>query len=88
MDLDRQGGIVEERDYSDLAYFYKDDLVEDDDTINGLTLPEMHTVLQRVSDGMISDSERGEAAMLMLGMAGGKLFVGPFNCSTLSDSRC
>jgi len=48
---------------------------EDDkpDTINGLTFPEMRTVLQRVSDGRISDRERAEAAMLMLGMAGGVL---------------
>ena len=72
MDLDHQGGIVEE-DFSDLADYYEDDeLVDDNDTINGLTFPEMSTVLQRVSDGTISDSERGEAAMLMLGMAGGK----------------
>ncbi len=73
--LDRQSGIVEE-DHSDLADYYEDDdLVENDDTINGLTFPEMRTVLQRVSDGTISDSQRGEAAMLMLGMAGGKLLL-------------
>ena len=75
MGLDRQSGIVEE-DHSDLANYYEDDdLVEDDDTINGLTIPEMKAVLQRVSDGTISDSQRGEAAMLMLGMAGGKLLL-------------
>jgi hypothetical protein len=31
----------------------------------------METVLQRVSDGRISGHERADAAMLMLGMAGG-----------------
>jgi len=46
---------------------------EDEDTINGLTFPEMRTVMQRVSDGTISGEERAEAAMLMLGMAGGSL---------------
>jgi len=72
MGLDCQSGIVEE-DHSDLADYYEDDdCVEDDDTINGLTFPEMRAVLQRLSDGTISDSQRGEAAMLMLGMAGGK----------------
>jgi hypothetical protein len=73
MGLDCQSGIVVEG-HSDLADYYEDDdCVEDDDTINGLTLSEMRTVLQRLSDGTISDSQRGEAAMLMLGMAGGKL---------------
>jgi len=38
------------------------------DTINGRTFPEMR------SDGKISDRERAEAAMLMLGVAGGTLF--------------
>lgn len=42
------------------------------DTVNGLTFPEMEIVLNRVSDGRISGEERAEAAMLMLGMAGGK----------------
>ena len=75
MGLNRQSNIVEE-DHSDLAdYFEDDDLVEDDDKINGLTFPEMRTVLQRVSDGTISDSQRAEAAMLMLGMAGGKFLL-------------
>jgi len=60
----------------DLAdYNEDDDLVEDDDTINGLTFPEMKTVLQRVSDGTTSDSERAAAAMLMFGMTGGKLLL-------------
>jgi hypothetical protein len=70
MDFGRQGGIVEE-DHSDLADYYEDDdeLDEDNDTTNGLTFPEMRNVLQRVSDGTISDSQRAEAAMLMLGMA-------------------
>ena len=40
------------------------------DTINGLTFSQMETILQRVSDGTISDLERAEAAMLMLGMGG------------------
>ena len=45
MGLDRQSNIVEE-DHSDLAdYFEDDDLVEDDDKINGLTFPEMRAVL-------------------------------------------
>jgi len=36
----------------------------------------MRSVLQRVSGGTISDAERREAAMLMLGMAGGEpLFI-------------
>ena len=75
MDLDRQSGIVEED--SDSADYYEDDDLEEDDndTINGLTFPEMRRVLQRVSDGTASDSERGDAAMLMLGMAGGKLLL-------------
>ena len=70
MDLDRQGGIVE-----DLADYNEDDDLVEDDTINGLTFPEMRTVLQRVSDGTTSDSERAVAAMLMFGMAGGKLLL-------------
>ena len=41
--------------------------------INGLTSSEMDTVIERVSDGRISDRERADAAMLMLGMAGGEL---------------
>ena len=45
---------------------------DESDTINGLTFPEMEAVMQRVSDGSISDQERVEAAMVMLGMAGGK----------------
>ena len=45
------------------------------DTINGLTFPEMRTVLQRVSDGTIQDRDRAESAMLMLGMAGGEVLL-------------
>jgi len=40
--------------------------------INGLTLQEMETVIQRGSDGTISAEERTEAALLMLGMARGE----------------
>jgi len=73
MDLGLQGGgSVEESSYDAEE---DDEEDEDPDTINGLTFPEMRTVLQRVSDGTISDEERAEAAMLMLGMAGGALFT-------------
>ena len=74
MDLGRQeSGVVE--GHSNFADNVEDDDFEEDnelDTINGLTFFEMRTVLQRVSGSTISDSERGEAAMLMLGMAGGE----------------
>jgi len=64
----------------------EDDSEEDDepDTINGLTFSEMETVLQRVSDGELSPEERAEAAMLMLGMAGGE-FSSIFTPETPSD---
>lgn len=58
-------------DFEEPGYDSEED--DDPDTINGLTFPEMRTVLQRVSDGRISDRERADAAMLMLGMAGGGL---------------
>ena len=73
----RDGGTVEEDhpnlgiDFDEPGYGSEED--DEPDTINGLTFPEMRTVLQRVSDGKISDRERAEAAMLMLGMAGGGL---------------
>jgi hypothetical protein len=81
--LDSPAADVNEEGYSDFA----DDFEEDDepDTINGLTVPEMRTVLQQVSDGTISDHERAEAAMLMLGMAGGEL-IAPYHSTFLSDS--
>ena len=60
----------EDPDDDDDDYDDEDDDVPD--TINGLTFPEMEAVMQRVSDGSISDQERAEAAMVMLGMAGGK----------------
>lgn len=77
VDLDLQEGGAVEEDRSDLNFGFGEsgyDLEEDEDpdTINGLTFPEMRTVLQRVSDGAISGEERAEAAMLMLGMAGGE----------------
>ena len=80
MDLDRQESDVVNENHADNVE--GDDFVEDNepDTINGLTMSEMRTVLQRVSDGTISDSERGEAAMLMLGMAGGEPLL---ICTTL-----
>ena len=71
MDLDRQdsGGFGED-------HFYPDDEEDDEpDTINGLTFPEMRTIIQQVSDGKISDQQRAEAAMLMLGMAGGEILL-------------
>jgi len=90
MDLDRQdSGSVEEvpsnmdtgfedpshdREEDDEENDEDDEEDEDPDTINGLTFPEMRIVLQRVSDGTISGKERAEAAMLMLGMAGGEPF--------------
>jgi len=93
MDLDHPTSGVVEEDHTTLesigfeesAY----DLDEDDepDTINGLTFSEMEIVLQRVSDGKISDRERADAAMLMLGMAGGQrslLFIAP---PSLSDAE-
>ena len=46
---------------------------DDPDTINGLSFSEMDTLLQQVSDGKISGEERADAAMMMLGMAGGEL---------------
>ena len=61
----------EDPDYDD-DDDYDDEDEDESDTINGLTFPEMEAVMQRVSDGSISDQERAEAAMVMLGMAGGK----------------
>jgi hypothetical protein len=79
-DFDREGGGAVGEGHSNFAndvqeYGFEEDEDEEDDepdTINGLTFPEMRVVLQRVSDGTISDNERAEAAMLMLGMAGGE----------------
>ena len=78
MDLDRQdGGVVEEGHSNFTIDFGESDFEEDDelDTINGLTFSEMRTVLQRASDGTISDSDRAEFAMRMFGMAGGELLA-------------
>ena len=62
--------------FEDPDYDDDDDSDDEDkdesDTINRLTFPEMEAVMQRVSDCSISDQERAEAAMVMLGMAGGK----------------
>ena len=82
-DVGRGGGIVEAEfsgsdiDFDDSDDDSEEDSEEDDEpnTINGLTSSEMETVLQRVSDGTISADERTEAAMLMLGMAGGELSI-------------
>jgi len=71
-----------EEDYDDEEYDEEDD---EPDTINGLTYPEMETVIQRASDGTISAEERAEAAMLMLGMAGGLSLS--ISSLSLSDSR-
>ena len=59
----------------DQEYDEVDEEDEGPDMINGLTIPEMETVLQQASDGTISAEERVEAAMLMLGMAGGELLL-------------
>ena len=89
MDLDRRDDGTVEEDHSNLNITFEDpgcdhvgydddeedeDEDEDEDMINGLTFSEMRTVQRRVSDGTISSEERAEAAMLMLGMAGGELF--------------
>ena len=76
---DWDAGVAEEErpdsdiDFEGSGYDSEEDDEEDDepDTINGLTYPEMEAVIQRASDGTISAKERTEAAMLMLGMAGG-----------------
>ena len=68
-------GVVEDHLVSDTDYEESGSDSEEGDMINGLTFPEMETVLRRVSDGTISDHERAEAAMLMLGMAGGQLLL-------------
>ena len=78
MDLDRRDCSVVEEGPSNFANDLEECSTEEDDepdTINGLTFPEMRTVLHRVSDGTIPDLERAESAMLMLGMAGGKLLL-------------
>lgn len=85
MDLEHQEVDATKESSNPETYFEEfDDDSEGDgpDTINGLTFPEMKIVLNRVSDGSISDRERAEAAMLMLGMAGGKFL---FSSITFSD---
>jgi hypothetical protein len=85
MNLARQDGGVVEDDSNE----YGSEEDDEPNIINGLTLPEMRTVLRRVSDGTISDAERGEAAMLMLGMAGSDWVVSVWSITTfalLSDS--
>ena len=91
MDLGRQDGDVVEKGHSDLDFDFGEpnhepEGDEEPDTINGLTFPEMKTVLQRVSDGTISDRERADAAMLMLGMAAGELQSLRTTLLPLSDS--
>ena len=88
---DLDGGVVEDErpdsvvDFEDVDYYSEED--DEPDTTNGLTFSEMETVIQRVSDGTISAEERAEAAMLMLGMAGGELFLLSITSFSLSDSR-
>ena len=87
VDLEHQEvNATEEISNPDIYFEEFDDHSEGDgpDTVNGLTFPEMEIVLNRVSDGRISDRERAEAAMLMLGMAGGKFL---FSSTTFSDYR-
>jgi hypothetical protein len=72
--MDRRDSSAVEEGLSDFANDLEEYSTEEDDepdTINGLTFPEMKTVLHRVSDGTVPDLERAESAMLMLGMAGG-----------------
>lgn len=79
IDLERQeSGVVEEGGDNVEDHDFEED--NEPDTINGLTFSEMRTILQRVSGSTMSDSERGEAAMLMLGMAGGEPLL---ICTTL-----
>ena len=85
------GDVVEDErpdsvvDFEDADYYSEED--DEPDTINGPTFPEMETVIQRASDGTISAEERAEAAMLMLGMAGGELFLLSITSFSLSGSR-
>jgi len=81
------GVVAEDHSNLDIGFEEPDYNPEEDDepdAINGLTFSEMETVLQRASDGGISDRERADAAMLMLGMAGGELsllFIAPHSLS-------
>jgi hypothetical protein len=90
MDLDNhEHDTVEDTSDPDVQfegsdYDYGSEEVDEPGTINGLTFSEMDTVMNRVSDGRISDAERAEAAMLMLGMAGGKF---PSFLRTVLSSR-
>jgi len=80
-----EGEYDEDEDEED----YEEDDEEDDepDTINGLTFPPMDAAIQRASDGTISAEERAEAAMLMLGMAGGERLLFYITSLPLSDPR-
>lgn len=66
---------------------YDDEEDDEPDTINGLTFSEMEMVMQRASDGSIPAQERADAAMLMLGMARGKLSLPHITLLCLSDSE-
>ena len=71
-----QHDINNDSEFDDSEHESEEDSEEDEpNMINGLTFPEMENVLQRVSDGTISPEERAEAAMLMLGMAGGEFLL-------------
>jgi len=80
MDLDNHEHDAAEEPYDpdvkfegpDYDYGSEEDDEDEPDKINGLTFSEMDIVINRVSDGSISDAERAEAAMLMLGMAGSR----------------
>jgi len=82
-DGDDEEGDKEDYDEDDE---YDDEEDEDPDMINGLTFPEMEIVIQRASDGTISAAERTEAALLMLGMAGGEISLFSISSLSLSDS--
>jgi len=82
-DGDDEEGDKEDYDEDDE---YDDEEDEDPDMINGLTFPEMEIVIRRASDGTISAAERTEAALLMLGMAGGEISLFSISSLSLSDS--
>ena len=92
---DSDSGVVEgkhhasDADFEDVDYDFEEYEEEGDgpDTINGLAFQEMETVIQRASDGTIPVEERTEAALLMLGMAGGEPLLPSISSLSLPDSR-
>jgi len=73
---DHWGDITKGNHPNPNIYFEDNDNPKRDDDlekINGLSFSKMETLLQQVSDGKISCRAWADAAMMMLGMAGGKL---------------